>query len=117
MMEAVRRGSRILVTGGAGFIGAAVARRLCTEGFMVRILDDLSRGRRERLDGLDVELATGDVRSERVVREAVAGMDAVVHFADRRAGTTREERIAHDVNVTGTFNVLAATRDAQLKRF
>src|SRR5687768_3350647 len=111
MKDILRRGARVLVTGGAGFIGAAVTRRLGAEGFHVRVLDDLSRGRRERIDELGYELMVGDVRSERVAREALAGMDAIIHLAAKRADTPREERLAHDSNVTGTMNLLAAARD------
>src|SRR5688572_20963790 len=117
MRDVLRRGSRILITGGAGFVGATLARRLCAEGFFVRVLDDLSRGRRERLAGLDAELMVGDVRSERVARDAACGVDAIVHLAWRPAESPREERFAHDVNVTGTLNLLAAARDAGVKRF
>ncbi|MBI4260163.1 MAG: NAD-dependent epimerase/dehydratase family protein, partial [Actinobacteria bacterium] len=55
---------RCLVTGGAGFIGSNLVRELLDRGFAVRVLDDLSTGRRENLDGVgsDVELIEGDVR-------------------------------------------------------
>ena len=117
MRDVLHRGSRILVTGGAGFIGAVLVRRLVAEGFIVRVLDDLSRGRRERLAGLDVELMVGDVRSERVARDAVAGAEAVIHLAWRPVEGPREERHAHDVNVTGTLSLLTAARDAGVRRF
>ncbi len=112
-------GSRILITGGAGFIGAPLARKLASEGYAVRVLDDLSRGRRERLDDAACELVTGDVRAERAVRDAMEGVQAVVHLAapPRRPKTPREERTAHDVAVTGAYNVLAAARDAKVARF
>src|SRR5215470_13121643 len=112
-MHAIGRGAWVLVTGGAGFIGASLVRRLRAEGFLVRVLDDLSQGHRERLDGTEAELVVGDVRSERSVRDAVAGMNAIVHLAAASPeGGLREERLAHDVNVTGTLNLLsAATRE------
>src|SRR5262245_52158416 len=108
----------VLVTGGAGFVGAAIARRLRAEGAYVRVLDDLSHGRAERLEGWDIELVVGDVRSARATREAAENMDAVVHMAymPPSAGT-HGERVAHDVNVTGTLNMLAAARDAGVRRF
>jgi UDP-glucose 4-epimerase len=116
-MRAIGRGSRILVTGGAGTIGAALTLRLRAEGFFVRVLDDLSRGRRERLAGADVELLVGDVRSERSIREACDGVAAIVHLAAVAPGLSgREERLAHDVNVTGTVNLLAAALRADVGR-
>jgi nucleoside-diphosphate-sugar epimerase len=107
-----------LVTGGAGFLGAAVARRLHAEGMRVRVLDDLSHGRKERLHE-DIELAIGDVRSARVVREACEGIDAVVHLATAQPfdHSSHAERVAHDVNVTGVVNTLLAAREAGVCRF
>src|SRR5262244_2955696 len=116
-MHAIGRGSWVLVTGGAGFIGAPLVRRLRAEGFLVRVLDDLSHGRRERLDGTEAEILTGDVHSERCIRDAVAGMSAIVHLAGvMPEGGPREERIAHDVNVTGTLNLLAAAAREKVGR-
>lgn len=117
-MRTIGRGSRILVTGGAGFVGAALVRRLGEEGLVVRVLDDLSSGRRERLGAGEAELVVGDVRSERSVREAVTDMDAVVHVAAALPdGSPRSERLAHDVNVTGTLNLLAACAREKVARF
>jgi len=111
-------GSLVLVTGGAGFVGGALVRRLVGEGFRVRVLDDLSRGRRDRLAGLDVELIPDDVRSERAVRRGCEGAAAVVHLAARvtRPRSAREERLAHDINVTGTLQLLAGARAAGVAR-
>lgn len=118
-MPTLAKGSLVLVTGGAGHVGAAVARRLLAGGFRVRVLDDLSRGRRDRLARLDVELIVDDVRSERATRAAVAGAAAVVHLAALRPRpqSGRDERVSHDVNVTGTLNLLQAARDARVARF
>jgi len=77
---------RVLITGGAGFIGSHLADRLLAEGHEVRALDNLDRQvhpageRPDYLDG-DVELQVGDVRHHDEVRKALDGMDAVVHFA------------------------------------
>jgi dTDP-L-rhamnose 4-epimerase len=77
---------RVLITGGAGFIGSHLADRLLAEGHEVRALDNLDRQvhpageRPDYLDG-DVELQVGDVRDHDAVRQALEGMDAVVHFA------------------------------------
>jgi UDP-glucose 4-epimerase len=117
-MRSIGRGSRVLVTGGAGFVGAGLVRRLAAEGYVVRVLDDLSRGRRDRLVGVDVELMIGDVRAERSVREACSEVAAVVHLAELEPGlSSRDERLAHEVNVTGTLNLLAAALRARVGRF
>ena len=77
---------RVLITGGAGFIGSHLADRLLAEGHQVRALDNLDPqvhpavDRPDYLDG-DVELQVGDVRDHDAVRQALEGVDAVVHFA------------------------------------
>src|SRR3954465_15102647 len=79
---------RVLITGGAGFIGSHLADELLRAGYAVRALDDLSpqvHGDGGRPDYLDpeVELVVGDVRDPKAVRAALADCDAVVHFAAR----------------------------------
>jgi dTDP-L-rhamnose 4-epimerase len=77
---------RVLITGGAGFIGSHLADRLLAEGHEVRALDNLDQQvhpggeRPDYLDG-EVELQVGDVRDHETVRGALEGIDAVVHFA------------------------------------
>ncbi|RIK41240.1 MAG: epimerase, partial [Chloroflexi bacterium] len=111
--------SAILVTGGAGFIGASLVPMLLGQGYRVRVLDDLSVGSAATLEGLDVELVVGDIRDRAAVDAAVAGMDGVVHLA---AHTTVIDSIhdpLHDyaVNVGGTLNLLLACRDQGIGRF
>ncbi len=111
---------KILVTGGAGFIGANYVHRLVRRGDDVRVLDNLSRpGSRHNLDwfstelGLDAfELVEADVRDAVAVASAVRDVDAVVHLAAQVAVTTSVENPRHDfeVNALGTFNVLEAAR-------
>src|SRR6266511_1889971 len=77
---------RVLITGGAGFIGSHLADRLLADGHQVRALDDLDRqvhpaGERPDYLDPDVELQVGDVRDRDAVRRALEGVDAVVHFA------------------------------------
>lgn len=76
-------GKHYLVTGGTGFIGAALVLRLLKDGHKVRILDNNSRGAARRLGKLaaDVELLVGDVRDRNLVSKAVRGVDAVHHLA------------------------------------
>lgn len=105
---------RYLVTGGAGFLGSALVRRLVADGHQVRVLDDLSRGSAARLAGLagDIDLVSGDVRDPEAVDRACARMDAVLHLASVN-GTeffyTKPELVL-DVGVRGMLNVLEAMR-------
>ena len=102
-------GTRVLVTGGAGFIGSAVSRRLASAGLQVRVLDDLSTGRAEYCDD-GWELHVGDVAERAAVDEAVAGCDAVVHlaaFVSVPASFDRPEECER-TNVEGTRVVLDA---------
>jgi CDP-paratose 2-epimerase len=110
---------RVLITGGAGFIGTNTALGLGRDGSQVTVLDDLSRrGSDANLAWLRQQIALDfehvDVRDARRVDGVVAGgrYDAVIHLAAQVAVTTSVEEPRHDleVNVTGTFNVLEAVR-------
>ena len=70
--------SRVLVTGGAGFIGACLVRLLLREGHTVRVLDDLRNGREEYLEGLGAEVVRGDIVDTDLVTELARDADAVV---------------------------------------
>jgi nucleoside-diphosphate-sugar epimerase len=106
--------ARILVTGGSGFIGAALVRSLVEAGHAVRVLDDNSRGSPRRLAGIekDIEFIPGDVRDPEAVAHATAGMDEVHHLAFVN-GTeffySRPELVL-DVAVRGIINVIEACR-------
>ncbi|HYF45433.1 MAG TPA: NAD-dependent epimerase/dehydratase family protein [Acidimicrobiales bacterium] len=103
---------RTLVTGGAGFIGANLCRRLAGEGAEVRVLDDLSTGCSSNLDGLDVDLVEGSVIDAGLVARAASDVDHVVHLAARASvpRSIAEPVAAHEANVTGTLTVLEAAR-------
>lgn len=103
---------RTLVTGGAGFIGSALVKRLATEGYEVVVLDDMSRGRPGRLREVSCEVVHGDVRDPEAVRRAVHGCDAVIHAAFVQGTETfyREPRHVLDVAVRGMTNVLDACK-------
>ena len=107
----------VLVTGGAGFIGANLCRALADDPDVgpVVVLDDLSTGARANLEGLSgVELVEGTILDAALVDELVAGAGAVVHLA-ARASVPRslEDPLAtHEANVTGTLRVLEAARGA-----
>lgn len=105
----------ILITGGAGFIGSALALRCVRAGERVRILDDFSTGRRDRVTGdARIEVHEGDIRDPAAVREALHGVDRVAHLA-ALASVPRAEldpETAARVNVEGTLVVLDESRRA-----
>jgi nucleoside-diphosphate-sugar epimerase len=110
-----------IVTGGAGFIGSHTAEALVKKGEAVRILDNFSTGKRQNLSGIDhqVELIEGDIRNIAVCRDIMAGAHYVIHLAALHEVPRSVEQPleTHDVNVTGMLNLLAAARDAGIKRF
>jgi nucleoside-diphosphate-sugar epimerase len=103
-----------VVTGGAGFIGSNLAEALLSTGSRVRVLDDLSTGRPENLEGLAVDLVVGDVRDAQTVAAAVNGSSVVFHLAaiPSVARSVADPVSSNEVNVSGTLNVLVAARDA-----
>jgi nucleoside-diphosphate-sugar epimerase len=111
---------RHLVTGGAGFIGSHVVEALLARGEAVRVLDDLSTGRRENLGGLSdrVEVVEGDLRDPGVVAAAMRGVANVFHLGARTSvpRSIEDPSGTHAVNATGTLNVLIAARDAGVGR-
>jgi UDP-glucose 4-epimerase len=112
--------ARVLVTGGAGFIGANLVRGLLSAEYEVTVFDNFSTGRRDHLIEIEQEvvLIEGDVRESAAVAKAMMGVDFVLHYAAARAVNKSVEQPteAHAVNATGTFNVLLAARDAEVKR-
>jgi UDP-glucose 4-epimerase len=110
----------VLVTGGAGFIGSHTVARLLAGGHTVRVLDDLSTGKRENLApfGSAVTLLEGDITDLAAVERAVDGVEAVMHLAAVVSVPVSVERplFAHAVNATGTLNVLDAARRAGVRR-
>ena len=103
----------VLVTGGAGFIGANVVRSLVGRGYCVTVLDDLSTGVGEYLNGLPIALVEGDITDARTVEKCVEGQAGIVHLAALAGVTESLTRPWHSfqVNVIGTLNVLMACRD------
>ncbi|MCC6050604.1 MAG: SDR family NAD(P)-dependent oxidoreductase [Thermofilum sp.] len=109
---------RVLVTGGAGFIGSRLVARLAREGEEVVVLDDFSRGSEANLKGLEgtVRVVRGDVRDPRSVGEAARGAEGVVHLAALIdvAESVEKPDLYFDVNVRGTLNVLETARSAEV---
>jgi len=112
---------KFLVTGGAGFIGSHIVERLVQDGAQVRVVDNLSTGRIERLGHLlsAIEFVEGDLANESTANEAVDGMDFVVH----QAAIPSVQRSLSDpiatnrANVVGTLNLLESCRRVGVRRF
>ncbi|WP_435607286.1 NAD-dependent epimerase/dehydratase family protein [Pseudomonas knackmussii] len=107
----------ILITGGAGFIGSHLADALQARGYRVRVLDNLSAGKRENL-AAGVELLVGDVADATVVRHALSGCQAVVHLAAVASvqASVDDPVSTHQSNFIGTLNLCEAMREEGVKR-
>lgn len=110
---------RVLVTGGAGFIGSHLVERLLRSGHEVRVIDDLSTGTNaDLLSALGVELVRGDVADPAAVKEAVRGCDAVAHLAAVASVVASMERPLDTLrsNVTGAVTVFQAAASGGVGR-
>jgi len=112
---------RVLVTGGAGFIGSHLVRALVASGRQVRVLDDLSTGDPARLApfGASVDLMVGDIRDAAACDAACREVDAVFHEAAEVSvpRSLEEPTRTADVNVTGTVRMLEAAKRHEVRRF
>ena len=101
---------KILVVGGAGYIGAHVAYLLQENGYGVRIYDDFSNGLKTRIEGKFSDVVIGDVLDRQALISACEGMDAVIHLAAKKAvGESVDNPLKYyENNVGGTLNLLAA---------
>jgi UDP-N-acetylglucosamine 4-epimerase len=110
-----------LVTGGAGFIGSHLVEELVRRGARVRVLDNFTTGKRENIAPfLDrIELIEGDIRDLETCRRAVRGVDCVLHHAALISVplSIKDPVVTHDINVSGTVNLLWASVEAGIKRF
>lgn len=111
---------KVLVTGGAGFIGSHLVGSLLERGDAVRVLDNFATGRRANVAPFadDVELIEGDIRSFERVTHAVDGCDAILHQAALPSvpRSVQDPLTSNETNVTGTLNVLLAARDHNVGR-
>jgi len=115
--------SRILVTGGAGFIGSNLCKTLLNNGNNVRCLDNFSTGKKENIKAFiehpNFSLIEGDIRALEVCMGACEGIDYVLHQAALGSvpRSINDPIISNEVNVSGFLNMLVAARDAKVKRF
>ena len=112
---------KFLVTGGAGFIGSNICRRLVAEGCFVRVVDNLLTGKRSNLDGVidKIDFVEGDMGDEAVARDVVRDVDVVLHEGALPSvpRSVDEPELTHKHCVDATFTLLMAARDAGVKRF
>ena len=109
-----------LVTGGAGFIGSHIAEALVKRGDRVRVLDNLSTGKRENLAHIagEIEFIEGDIRDYDITRRAMKDVNIAFHEAAIPSvpRSVKDPQFNHENNVNGTFNVLMAAREAEVGR-
>ncbi len=113
----------VLVTGGAGFIGSHVVDRLITQGYSVRVLDDLSSGNLANigahLSSGAVEFVEGDIRDEKIVKSTLKGVDVVIHLAALISVplSIQNPELTFDVNLSGTSNLLRSSVQEGIGKF
>jgi nucleoside-diphosphate-sugar epimerase len=115
--------SRILVTGGAGFIGSHQVDRLLSESFEVTVIDDLSTGQKDNVahhkNKKGFRFIRGDIRDFKLIKKIAEDVDAIFHEAALTSVPFSVENplLTNDINVTGTLNLLKASVDLHVKRF
>jgi len=116
----IAKDSRLLVTGGAGFIGSHLVERLLELGMRVRVVDDLSTGRRSNIQPFlkDIEFVEGTLADSSVAQRVCDGCDYVLHQAAIPSvpRSVRDPRGTHEASTTATMNVLEAARAAGVRR-
>jgi len=110
---------RLLITGGAGFIGSNLAKLALANDVEITILDDLSTGYRENIEDLDVTLIEGSILDVDAVRKSLVGVDSVIHLAALGSvpRSILDPMATHAANATGTLTVLDEARQAGIKHF
>lgn len=117
--------SKILITGGAGFIGSNLCEAMLKDGHNVRCLDNFATGKIENIQPLldtypeQFQLITGDIRNKETCAETAEGMDYILHQAALGSvpRSINDPATTNEVNVSGFLNMLIAARDAGVKRF
>jgi dihydroflavonol-4-reductase len=106
---------KTLVTGSTGFLGFAVLRELLDDDREVKVL--VRKGTdTANIDGLDVEIAYGDLRDPESIRSALNGCDILYHVAAYYSLWDRDQQLIYEINVEGTRNILRAAKEKGLKK-
>lgn len=110
--------TKVVVTGGAGFIGSHLVRELVSQGYAVSVIDDLSAGKRTNLADVHCELVVADILDHEALYEVCAGATYIFHLAARPRVqySIKHPLETHDINVRGTLGVLQAARHAKVSR-
>ena len=110
---------RLLITGGAGFIGSNLAKLAVANEHEVTVLDDLSTGYRENIQDLGVTFVEGSILDVDAVRKCLVGVDSVIHLAALGSvpRSISDPMASHAANATGTLTVLDEARQAGIKHF
>jgi nucleoside-diphosphate-sugar epimerase len=114
---------KVLVTGGAGFIGSHVVDRLVNDAYSVRIIDNLSTGKLMNINPHfgkgAVDFVRGDIRDSELVRKCVHDVDAVVHLAAITSVpfSVKQPQLTYETNVNGTLNLLNSCAEEKVEKF
>lgn len=108
----------ILVTGGCGFIGSNLVAKLLKEGYQVRVLDNLSVGKKENIPN-NVDLVVGDIRDGKLVSESLKEIGNVVHLAAHTnvIESIEEPELDFEINTKGTFNLISKSVENNVEKF
>jgi UDP-glucose 4-epimerase len=110
--------TKVLVTGGAGYIGANICKELLKHGYQVRVLDNFSNGLKSRLEGMNVEVIQGDILDRSVLISTMKEIDAVIHLAAKKSveESVKSPIKYYENNFSGTLNIIAAMAANNVKR-
>ena len=112
--------TKYLVTGGAGFIGSNIVKKLLEKGETVRVLDNYATGRKKNIQKYlkDIEFVKGDLANLKDCKKAVKGIDYILHqgAVPSVPRSVNDPIWTNNANINGTLNILIAARDAQIRR-